>query len=217
MPKLLSLFDGTGSICKPFAAAGWEIESVDIDGRHGATTVCDVRDWNYYACECPDVIFAGVPCEQYSIARTRAKTPRNYKLADECVAATWRIIQHFLQQNEGLWFFVENPASSHLWKREVANVFPCRSILSFCSYNAPYQKKTRIAHNSTWEPRPICSAQTCPHYGKHPKTAQKAETRGWRVGAEDRCTLDELHEYPGPLCQEIFERCQAHVWHEVSA
>ena len=95
MPRLLSLFDGTGSVCKPFANAGWEIESVDIDGGHGATTVCDVRLWDYHACACPDVIVAGVPCEQYSIARTRAKTPRNYKLADELVATTWKIIQFF--------------------------------------------------------------------------------------------------------------------------
>ena len=215
MPRLLSLFDGTGSIVGPFERAGWEIQRVDLDGSHGATDVCDVREWDYRAARCPDVLFAGVPCEQYSIARTRAKTPRNYALADELVATTWRIIQHFLQLNPELQWFVENPASSQLWRRGVADVFTRRSVLSYCAYGAPYQKRTRIANNSTWQPRPVCSAATCPHYGKHPKTAQKGPTKGWR-GAADECSLAELHAYPQALAQEIFEHCQASVWHEVS-
>ena len=214
--RLLSLFDGTGSISKPFAEAGWAVQSVDTDGRHGATDVCDVRQWDYRAAPVPNVVFAGVPCEQYSMARTRAKKPRNYQLADELVATTWRIIQYFLEQNPDLLWFVENPATSQLWGRSVASVFLHKSILSYCSYGAPYQKRTKIAHNSGWEPRPICSARTCPHYGKHPKTAQKAETKGWR-GAEDRCTLDELHAYPAQLAREIFLHCEGHVWHEVAA
>ena len=42
MPRLLSLFDGTGSICKPFREAGWEVQSLDVDGRFGATLVEDI-------------------------------------------------------------------------------------------------------------------------------------------------------------------------------
>ena len=44
---------------------------MDLDGKHGATVVCDIRQWDYSAEPIPDVIFAGVPCEQYSIARTK--------------------------------------------------------------------------------------------------------------------------------------------------
>ena len=36
MPRLLSLFDGTGSITKFCREAGWEIQSLDVDGRFGA-------------------------------------------------------------------------------------------------------------------------------------------------------------------------------------
>ena len=217
MPRLLSLFDGTGSIRRPFAEAGWDVQSVDLDARHGATDVCDVREWDYRSAHAPDVIWAGVPCEQYSIARTRAKKPRDYATADSLVAKTWEIIQHFLQIDPALLWFVENPMSSQLWRRSVADVFAVRSVLSYCSYQSPvrYQKKTRIAHNTAWEPRPICSAKTCEYYGRHPKTAQKGPTKGWR-GAADECSLCELHAYPRQLCEEIFQYCQARVWHEVS-
>jgi hypothetical protein len=63
--RLLSLFDGTGSISKPFTEAGWQVQSLDIDGRHGATLVQNILTWDYTQEPCPDVIFAAVPCEQY--------------------------------------------------------------------------------------------------------------------------------------------------------
>ena len=58
--RLLSLFDGTGSICKPFREAGWEIQSLDVDGRFGATLVEDILLWDYSEEPTPDVIFSGV-------------------------------------------------------------------------------------------------------------------------------------------------------------
>jgi hypothetical protein len=200
--RVLSLFDGTGSISRAFGAAGSDVVSLDIDGRYGATIVCDVRLWDYSGEPPFDVVFAGCPCEQYSIARTRAKTPRNYVLADELVATTWRIIQHFLARNSRLHWFVENPFTSQLWKRAVADPLWPRVSLSFCSYGAPYQKKTTIATNCTrWRPRPMCSRETCPNFGNHPFTAQKAPTRG--KGVRDTFTRDQLHAYPPDLCSEL--------------
>ena len=70
--NVLSLFDGTGSICKPFReGAGWEIQSLDVDGRFGATIVEDILCWDVSREPTPDVIFSGVPCEEYSQAKTR--------------------------------------------------------------------------------------------------------------------------------------------------
>ena len=83
MPRLLSLFDGTGSIRKPFFESGiWDIDQLDIDGRHGANIVCNILNWEYTSFEPWDCIFEGVPCEQCSICRTRAKKHRNFKLDD---------------------------------------------------------------------------------------------------------------------------------------
>ena len=102
MPRLLSLFDGTGSITKPFKE-GWEVQSLDCDGRFGCTIVEDILLWDYSKEPTPDVIFSGVPCEQYSQARTTGG-PRNYLLADKLVNKSWEIITYFLNKNEFLIF-----------------------------------------------------------------------------------------------------------------
>ena len=103
MPKLLSLFDGTGSITKPFLESGlWDIDRVDIDGKYGANIVVDILKWDDYTKYGPyDLIIAGVPCEQVSIARTRANTPRDLQLHDALVEKTKEIIKYFLRLNAG--------------------------------------------------------------------------------------------------------------------
>lgn len=97
---------------------------LDVDGSHGADIVADIRNWDPardWSGPAPDVIFAGPPCEHYSSARTRAKTPRNLKLADSLVRKTVEIIEHFHAANPRLQFFVENPDTSMLWKRWVSH------------------------------------------------------------------------------------------------
>lgn len=97
---------------------------LDIDGRFGADIVVDIRNWDPavdWSDPAPDVIFAGPPCEHYSSARTRAKTPRDLELADSLVTKTIEIIQHFHAVNPALQFFVENPDSSMLWTRWVSH------------------------------------------------------------------------------------------------
>ena len=69
--RLLSLFSGTGSIERPFLEADWEVQSLDIDGSHGATVVADILTWDYSNEPPCDVLTAGVPCENYLIANTR--------------------------------------------------------------------------------------------------------------------------------------------------
>lgn len=121
---LLSLFDGTGSICGPFLKAGWNVRRLDIDGRNGADIVVDIRNWDpalHWSGPAPDVIFAGPPCENYSVARTRAKTPRDLELADSIVRKTIDVIEHFHTENPAMQFFVENPDSSMLWSRWVSH------------------------------------------------------------------------------------------------
>lgn len=121
---LLSLFDGTGSICKPFIKAGWNVRRLDIDGRHGADILTDIRNWDPvkdWSGPFPDVIFAGPPCEHYSSARTYAKTPRNLELADSLVKKTIDIIEYFHTLKPSMQYFVENPDSSMLWRRWVSH------------------------------------------------------------------------------------------------
>ena len=142
MPRLLSLFDGTGSICKPFREGGWDISSLDVDGRFNCTIQEDILQWDYSQQPVPDVIFSGVPCEQYSQAKTRGV--RNYALADSLIKKQWEIIKHFLEKNPLMLYFIENPAFSHLWKRECSSEFRNpHFICDFCTYSAPYRKRTK--------------------------------------------------------------------------
>jgi len=83
MPRILSLFDGTGSISSVFSENGWDCTSLDIDGKFGAKIVCDILEWRYKNEPAYDVIFGGPPCENYSIANTRGK--RDLILADSLV------------------------------------------------------------------------------------------------------------------------------------
>ena len=147
---MLSLFNGTGSITKRFIEAGWEVSRLDISSKHAADIVCDIRDWDYTNQPVPDVIWAGCPCEQYSICRTNAKTPRDFELADSLVRETWGIIEFFMEKNPSMHFFIENPATSLLWKRLVSDPFRDRIVLDYCQYGAPYRKRTVLATNSSF-------------------------------------------------------------------
>ena len=213
MPRLLSIFDGTGSMSRIFEEAGWEIQSLDLIGTHGATLVTDIRKWDYSTEPAPDVLWAGCPCEQYSIARTRAKTCRNFELADSLVAKTWEIVQHFLNLNPNMLYFIENPASSLLWQRKVSEPFPTRIVLDYCSYGTLYRKRTKLATNSNYNPRPLCKPATCHacRNGKHIMSAQKGPSKGNDYNF-DLCTLDQLHAYPPQLCQEICRYCSNQFW-----
>ena len=216
MPRLLSLFSGTGSIERPFRKGGWEVQSLDIDGR--ATINEDILTWDYSQEPPCDVLLAGCPCENYSIANTRGV--RNLVLADSLVRRTWAIIQHFaaLHPTGSMLWFIENPDSSWLWKRKVSEPFPHRVRLDFCAYGKPYRKRTKLATNALdYEPRPLCNPRTCPSCvdGKHIKSAQQGPCMraGVRVASEqDSCSLDELHAYPQALCFEIFEHCRQRQW-----
>ena len=208
MPRLLSLFDGTGAISRPFIDSGiWDVDRLDTDGKFGANIICDVREWDYTKEKPYDIIFAGVPCEQYSICRTRAKSPRNYKLADSILECTINIIRHNIRENDKCQWFVENPATSHIWRRRQAEYFTNKVTLDFCQYGTPYRKRTTLATNTDFKPRPLCDPKycpACPNGKSHDKSAQRGPCKG-KSYKLDRCSLDELHAYPTDLCKDIYK------------
>ncbi len=216
--KLLELFSGTGSVGKPWREAGHEVRSVDVDGRFGADIVEDILQLSYCKLQVPDVIWASPPCDQYARCRTRAKTPRNFGLADSLVAKALEIIQHFQRLNPDLIWFLENGDSTLLWGREVAKDLTKYVKLDYCSYQgAGYRKRTRIAHsdNLQWMPRPLCDPKTCSQVvdGRHILTAQQgpAKRKGVR-NKQDTCSLDVLHALPRELTEEILKVCEGHQW-----
>ena len=79
--RLLNLFSGTDSVAKPWKENGHDCISVDIDPRFNPEICDDILQIDYATLPIPDVIWASPPCDQYSRARTRAKTSRNLVLA----------------------------------------------------------------------------------------------------------------------------------------
>ena len=85
MPRLLELFSGTGSIGIAFTDLDWEVVSLDLDPQCNPSIVADILEWDYteYAPGHWDVIWASVPCTEYSRAKTIGR--RRLEFADSIV------------------------------------------------------------------------------------------------------------------------------------
>ena len=171
--RLLELFSGTGSIGKAFREQGWEVVSLDLDPKSGATIVADFMTWDYsmYPPGYFDAVWGSPPCTHYSICRTTAKTPRDLEGSDNLVQRMLDVIDYY---NPKIWAF-ENPETGLLKTRQVVHGVPWKSV-SYCMYGYPYRKATRIWTNSVWVPRPMCcKASPCEKMvdGRHPMSAQR--------------------------------------------
>ena len=199
--RVLELFSGTGSITRVFKERGHEVVSLDLDPASGADITMNVLEWDYTVFKPGhfDLIWASPPCTMYSIARTNAKTARDLEGADAVVARTLEIIEWFQPR----WWFMENPQTGLLKSRDIVRGLGYRDI-TYCSYGAPFRKKTRVWTNcSAWMPRPLCDRRVCPAVveGRHLKTAQRGPCRNH--GSGDTCQLADLHAIPPELVLEI--------------
>ena len=90
--RLLELFSGTDSIGKEFPG---EVVSLDITGS--PTHRIDILQWDYtmYPPGHFDMIWASPPCTEYSTARVKANTPRDFIGADQLVQQAIQIIEYF--------------------------------------------------------------------------------------------------------------------------
>ena len=164
--RLLDLFSGTGSVGTVFAENGYEVTSLDIERKFNPTLCGNVLEWNYQ--EYPrgyfSVIAAGVPCQEYSQAKTVGK--RNMEAADQLVRKTLEIIAYF---QPPLWW-IENPRNGHLRHREVIQGIPFVDV-DYCQFSTwGYKKPTRIwccEEIARLEDK-LCDPHTCPHVYKGP-------------------------------------------------
>ena len=201
--KLLELFSGTGSVGRPFRDNGWDVVSVDLDGRFDAEIQTDIRTWDYTQAQTPDVIWASPPCELYSIA---ARGVRDLGRADELVARALEIISYFTARNPDLLWFMENPDSGKLKNRPVVQNLPF-VVLDYCMYGGQgYRKRTRLWSNSAFVPKPLCCL-TCnarKHGNRHWFVAQQGGKRFKDNALSPGFSTDTLHALPRELCVAIF-------------
>ena len=206
MPRLLELFADTHSIGKAFASAGWEVVSLDMDPDSNSDIQCDFMlwDWTSYPRGYFDCVWASPPCTMYSIARTTAKTARDFEGSDALVARVLQCISYFMPKT----WFMENPQTGYLKTRPVVEGLRYRDV-SYCVFGYPYKKATRIWGTvEDWAPLPMCSrsnpCEASRETGRHPQTAQRGpgRVRGG-LKANDRCSLSQLYSMPHALCEDI--------------
>ena len=203
MPRLLELFSGTGSVGKEWEYG--EVVSVDVAGK-APTHQCDILKWDYtiYPPGHFDVVWASPPCTQYSVARTKAKTPRDLEGADALVRKALEIIEYFGPR----FFFMENPWTGMLRHREVVAALPPPKKVSYCKYGAPYQKHTAIWTNAA-DLELACCRRDCGSmvvsdrgFKQHRGTAQHGPLRNMiTIGFPQ----DQLYSIPPLLCRKICE------------
>ncbi len=119
---ILDLCGGTGAWSRPYKDAGYDVRLITLPKQ-------DVRD---YIPPLKGVcgILAAPPCTQFSLARTTAKTPRNYIEGLSVVDACFRIYMSIVHQSwfdpkiEVPFFAMENPvAHLRIWYGEPQYIF----------------------------------------------------------------------------------------------
>ena len=194
---LLELFSGTGSVGKVFRAHGWTVVSVDISPAHeDCTHMCDIMDLTAQRLlelhGQPDVIWASPPCTEYSVARTKAKRPRDLEGADRLVAKALELIAELQPR----YWFLENPHTGLLKSRPLMQGLPI-TVVDYCRYGSRYKKRTAIWTNRPLEGLTCGPSHRCEHWdGRHPERAQ-------RQGH----SLDQLHAIPPLLCEAVYSEC----------
>lgn len=127
---VLDLCGGTGSWSKPYKDNGYEVINVTIPEY-------DVRTFippdNVYG------ILAAPPCTMFSLARTRAKKPRDFNEGLEIVKACLDIIWQCRIKNKLAFWAMENPMG---YLRQ----FLGKPYLTFnpFEFGDPYYKKTDV-------------------------------------------------------------------------
>ena len=154
--SVLELFSGTGSVGKVCNQLGWDVVSVDM--ILPADHQCDIMDFDYkqYPKDAFDIVWASPPCTAYSHLQgcwlgrkkkdgifTQEKMDADMNDADRIVQKAQEIIEYFNPH----WWFIENPQTGKLKKREFMKDVPFYDV-SYCMYSDwGYEKKTRIWTN----------------------------------------------------------------------
>ena len=157
----LDLFSGTGSVGAQLKANGFDVVSLDCQPSAKADITIDILVWDYKKDYKPGdfaLIAAGVPCTEYSVARTTGP-PRDLEKADRLVAKTLEIIAFFRPKR----WWLENPRWGLLKSRKIMENIPFVDV-DYCQFSGwGYQKPTRIwcCEQIAQLKKVVCDKRTC--------------------------------------------------------
>ena len=163
MVKVLELFSGTHSVGKVCKELGYEVLSLDVDGK--ADINMDIMDWDYtqYPEGYFDLIWSSFPCTTFSNARRcwigrKTKYFGNNIITEEMlredeiengvplIRKSEEIIDYF----KPIYYFMENPATG----RAKHYINKPSYIVDYCAYGHECKKPTMIWTNKTdWKPK----------------------------------------------------------------
>lgn len=172
---MLELFCGSAALSCVARKLGIETLTLDDDPKTCPDILVDVLEWDFQSRRWGvfDYIHASIPCEEWSICKTRGE--RKIQLARQIAGRTRAIIEHFLALNPRLLFTVENPRTSLLRHEDAVKGWVWADCC-YCCYGSAMKKPSRIWNN--FDPKLVlktCSPTAC-HWGgqKHPVSCQHA-------------------------------------------
>ena len=145
-----------------------------------------------------DVIFAGVPCTEYSRLRDCCKhtKPPDIEKANKVVLRTLEIIDYFKPK----FWFIENPDGGKLKDQEFMRDLPYHRV-SYCHYGYDYRKTTRIWTNNTAFKPKLCVRGDCG------KTVGRRHIAS--IGQKKHLPLAQKYSYPPELVRELLNNCRS--------
>ena len=195
------VFCGTKSFSKICLEFGWSVTTLDHDPKFQPDILYNILDWDYKSFPVPDVFWAGIPCQTYSMASFK----RRPDLGNLVALKTLEILEYFLKLNPRLIYGLENPWSSLLKKQTFMQGIPYVKC-DYCSYGFPYRKSTMIFGNIKWTGKLCLGPNKCPAMvgTHHICTAQQGRQTLKRAPLQQETwTRDELYTMPPLLCYDL--------------
>ena len=223
--KELELFAGTCCLSDGFKNNGHDVFTVDIDEKFDVDWYADVSKITtsdiIERFGVPDVLWAGTPCESYSVAaisRHRKKNSENGSLdpisehaifCDEMNKHLLKIIDELLEINPNMIWFIENPVGA-LRKMDFMQGLP-RYTITYCTYmrKEPWETR-RMKKTDIWTNHPNPKFKEpckngCEHHPPCPRGSNKYGSQALKSSVERSMYPIELIEHIVDICEEYFE------------
>jgi len=169
--RFLELFSGSKIMARTFENLGFQTFTIDIDPMTDPDLAVDIFDLAPLDLEAElkpgrnrlTVVWASPDCTRWSYANGADCEFRNANpnpLSEEALNAI-QMVKHTLfliEQLEPTYWFLENPFHGALKNQDFMKNIPFVDV-TYCSYDYPFQKKTRIwgKFPPSWIPKTACS------------------------------------------------------------